>query len=270
MKTWLFSGLGLAALAAGLALLPHGAAVPLPPTVTLSGDWDWRPSGDWRRDGLRVDAPLTRLDAAPVEIMTYPVGRDDYAACVAAGACLASAVAGEGDLPQTEVNWRDAHAYAGWLSRQTGYAWRLPTDAEWQRAAAERFRDRPEADTAADPSRRWLADYAATAGADRPDATLRPRGSFGVNSRGIADIAGNVWEWTDSCVENVKLGADDRVLQRSEFCGARVVEGQHRTALIDFVRDARAGGCAVGLPPDHLGFRLVKGPRRSLWSRLLG
>ena len=43
-------------------------------------------------------------------------------------------------------------------------------------------------------------------------------------------------------------------------CGVRVVEGQHRAYVTDFIRDARAGGCAVGVPPDNLGFRLVREP----------
>jgi hypothetical protein len=38
----------------------------------------------------------------------------------------------------------------------------------------------------------------------------------------------------------------------------RVVEGRHRTYVPDFIRDARAGGCAVGTPPSNLGFRLVR------------
>ena len=41
-------------------------------------------------------------------------------------------------------------------------------------------------------------------------------------------------------------------------CGVRVVEGRHRTYISDFIRDARAGGCAIGTPPTSLGFRLVR------------
>jgi hypothetical protein len=37
-----------------------------------------------------------------------------------------------------------------------------------------------------------------------------------------------------------------------------VVEGRHRAYVTNFVRDARAGGCAVGVPPANLGFRLVR------------
>jgi hypothetical protein len=40
-------------------------------------------------------------------------------------------------------------------------------------------------------------------------------------------------------------------------CGVRVVEGAHRTYMTDFIRDPRTGGCAAGVPPANLGFRLV-------------
>ena len=45
---------------------------------------------------------------------------------------------------------------------------------------------------------------------------------------------------------------------RTVNCGVRVVEGEHRSYVTDFIRDARAGGCAVGIPPANLGFRLVR------------
>jgi hypothetical protein len=56
---------------------------------------------------------------------------------------------------------------------------------------------------------------------------------------------------------------------RTENGGVRVVEGQHRTYVADFIRDARAGGCAVGTPPANLGFRLVPdgGAARWVWLR---
>ena len=49
----------------------------------------------------------------------------------------------------------------------------------------------------------------------------------------------------------------------------RVVEGSHRTYITDFIRDARAGGCAVGLPPSNLGFRLVREDEAWTWLRTL-
>jgi formylglycine-generating enzyme required for sulfatase activity len=87
-------------------------------------------------------------------------------------------------------------------------------------------------------------------------------------------VAGNVWEWTDTCYARRALDARGDVTTVN--CGVRVVEGRHRTYMSDFIRDARAGGCAIGTPPSNLGFRLVRdddpsGARSlSMWMRRLG
>lgn len=238
------------------------AITTLPAMVTIpAGPHAYRAAGEFRLDGKSVDPPLEQLVAdAPMDIMKYPVGRADYAACVADGACLPSAAAGAEDLPQTDVSWHDAGAYARWFSHQTRMRWRLPSDVEWQRAAAERFVDDAVGMSApVDPAERWLAEYdRSTEARGTAQLGLRARGGYGENSLGVADMSGNVWEWTDGCVTNAKMGADGKVLEATEFCGARIAEGRHRAVVIDFVRDARSGGCAAGLPPDYLGFRLVR------------
>ena len=42
---------------------------------------------------------------------------------------------GRGQHPVVMVSYRDAQSYARWLSRKTGEQWRLPTEAEWEKAA---------------------------------------------------------------------------------------------------------------------------------------
>ena len=84
----------------------------------------------------------------------------------------------------------------------------------------------------------------------------------------VADIAGNVWEWTSSCFVREKLDPDEVAFGMPVVnCGVRVVEGRHRTYVTDFIRNARAGGCAVGTPPANLGFRLVRELRGGEWLR---
>src|SRR5262249_37019470 len=39
------------------------------------------------------------------------------------------------DHPVVNVSWHNAIAYAAWLAKVTGQPWRLPTEAEWEKAA---------------------------------------------------------------------------------------------------------------------------------------
>jgi len=243
------------------------AIIELPETVVIEpGPYTYRPAGNYRYYGKLVEAPLERHEAeTPLEIMKFQVSRAEYAACVADGACKASVVSLGGsptsaEMPQTEVNWYDATAYAAWFSRQTGLHWRLPGDREWQRAAAERFVEEAIVEEAKDdPAQRWLEAYARNVAArDGDEAELKPRGAFGKNSHGLSDLAGNVWEWTNTCVANTYLSADgEKPETQQEYCGAHIAEGKHRAIVIDLVRDPKVGGCAAGLPADYVGFRLV-------------
>ena len=262
----LIAAAGLLAVAGGAACmlwLTGPESVAPPATVRLEGGvQNYRPAGEFRQGTSIVDAPFESLQTAAVEIMKFHVSEADYALCVTAGECRPAPSSGRADIPQTHVNHADATDYAGWLSAATGSDWRLPTDAEWLRAAGDRGFDdgfAPEAN-GADPSRRWIAVYRREV--ERrgvADLEVYPLGNFGVNDVGVADIAGNVWEWTETCFQNGTLTADGAdIATRSDYCGVRAVQGKHRGFVIAFVRDARTGGCAAGVPPDYLGFRLVR------------
>ena len=234
-----------------------------------AGTISYRLPGEFTRAGRPVDAPVESLKIAGLAIMKRQVTTAEYQTCVAAGACpaLAPATQAAPDRPVVQVSWRDAQAYAGWLSKTTRVYYRLPTDAEWAYAAGDRFRDDalPETDSA-DPAKRWIARYEQEAAREREaDRKAQPIGHFGANDRGLLDIAGNIWEWTDTCYRRVALDGEETV-----NCGIRVVEGRHRSYMTDFIRDARSGGCAVGTPPANLGFRLVRddGFWRGLRERL--
>jgi formylglycine-generating enzyme required for sulfatase activity len=87
--------------------------------------------------------------------------------------------------------------------------------------------------------------------------------SFGTNSNGLDDLAGNVGEWTNSCFVRVSLDGNREQITNTN-CGLHVVEGADRSYMSDFIHDPRSGGCADGVPPANLGFRLVIEPSQSV------
>ena len=157
------------------------------------------------------DAPLRPgeyfrdCDECP-EMVVLPGGRlalGRYEVTVGEYRAFASATGGGGnswrnpDFPQTDrhpvayVTWDDAQEYVSLLSRTTGATYRLPTEAEWERAAAGSER-----------------------GCDSERTGNRgtcPVGSYGSNGAGLSDMVGNLWEWTEDCWEG--------------DCGGRVVRG---------------------------------------------
>lgn len=240
------------------------AVLDLPETVTLPpGTIDYRSEGQFFLDNRQVDAPMvTARIEAPLTIMKYQVTAASYAICVAEGACAPAepSATGSGNVPATGVSFADATGYAEWLSLKTGVTWTLPTDAQWAYAADERFTDDAlGTPTTGDPAQRWLTSYREGAARQATrDAVPLPLGSFGENANGLADMAGNVWEWTQTCQRRVRLDQSGALLSEQPACGQRVLEGRHRTALTYFIRGAKSGGCSVGVPPDNLGFRLVR------------
>ena len=245
-----------------------------PPVITVeAGTFLYRQPGEFYRSGFAVDGPKAEeVVSRPVTIMKYQVNTLDYDACVAESACPAreSATPSRADMPVTGVSHDDATAYAGWLSEQTGALWRLPDDRELAFAAAEDFPDDAlgvDADSG-NPALRWLADYEREAARKRSrDPEPLPYGSFGENGHGLADFAGNVWEWTTTCNRKVTLAGGGLTASASESCGIYIASGKHRSPLSSFIRDPKSGGCSVGTPPDNVGFRLV---RDNTWySRLV-
>lgn len=210
---------------------------------------------DVTEDDLASPVMLRKRIAVAVRETTY----DEWAACVAAGACTARPDNGwgKGKRPVTNVSWSEARAYAHWLSEKTGMTYRLPTEAEWEYAA------RGGAPTAYSFGSTATADKAnfdaskSHGGAGR-GRTL-PTASFAPNGFGLYDMHGNVAEWTSDCWTGELDGA---VMAASGgLCAARVVKGG---AWTDSDRDLRASA-RRGDPEterrSNLGFRVVRNLR---------
>ena len=126
--------------------------------------------------------------------------------------------------PVTCVSWDDAQAYASWLSRTTGVTYRLPTEAEWDRAAAESqagcYQDRTG------------------------NGGTCPVGSYGSNAAGLSDMVGNLWEWTEDCWEG--------------DCGRRVLRGGSWITLAALLRPGARRWRRAGDRRGDFGFRVSR------------
>lgn len=95
------------------------------------------------------------------------------------------------DHPVVGIGWADAQAYCRWLSEVTGRGYRLPSEAEWEKAARGAGDDRayPWGDEPPSPDRCNMGSGGTV-----------PIGGFdaGKNPYGCHDMAGNVREWTST------------------------------------------------------------------------
>lgn len=168
-----------------------------------------------------------------------------------------------GDLPKdrglhpvTLVTHADAVAYCVWLGTRLGRAVRLPTEAEWERAARGGIDGRryPWGDEI-DPSR---SNFLPDVGLKRMRGT-RPVGTYPPNPFGLHDMAGNVWEWVADWYQPDAYSGGDTANPSGPVSGAlRVLRGGSWVT-----HDVRQLRCSHRhkVPPDtyaySIGFRVA-------------
>jgi formylglycine-generating enzyme required for sulfatase activity len=117
---------------------------------------------------------------------------------------------GKEDHPVVYVSWYDAVAYCRWLSEATGKSYHLPSEAEWEKGARGSdgriypWGNQWHAKRCHAGKRSILADLLGLG-----DTT--PVGTYpqGTSPYGLLDMAGNVWEWTQSAYKNYPYNSKD-------------------------------------------------------------
>ena len=162
---------------------------------------------------------------------------------------------GRGRRPVINVSWDDAQDYVEWLSSQTGAAYRLPSEAEWEYAA--------RAGTAT--KYHWGNDVGANrancegCGSQWDFKQTAPAGSFAPNRFGLYDMHGNVYEWVEDCWNSSYAGAPSDGSPRLQGeCGERVLRGGSWISLPRLVRAAFRDRDTTGVRYDLVGFRVAR------------
>jgi formylglycine-generating enzyme required for sulfatase activity len=164
----------------------------------------------------------------------------------------------KGGHPVVNVSWNDVIAYCKWLSEKSGKQYRLPTEAEWEKAARGK-------DGRVYPWGNRFDSQNANTSEARIDRTsevgqFSPRGD---SPYGCADMAGNVWEWCNDWFDDKEYRNRKDIVrdpQGPQKGASRVLRGGSFNLI------HRVARCAVRLRYypfdfyDYLGFRVVVSP----------
>jgi formylglycine-generating enzyme required for sulfatase activity len=201
--------------------------------------------------GSDDERPVHTVDLDEFWIMRTEVTNAQYARCVAAGACAAPSNSRWQDNayanhPVTHVDWNQAQAYATWSGG------RLPTEAEWEKACrGDDQRTYPWGSAAPDAS---LANFNGNVGDTEPVGSY----SGGASPYGLADMAGNVWEWTADWYDGGYYASSPAVNPTGPASGGtRVLRGGSFHYVSRYVRCAYRVRYAPDYRFDRLGFRVV-------------
>jgi len=175
------------------------------------------------------------------------------------------------ELPVLHVSARDAEAYAKWLSEQSGHAYRLPSEAEFEYALRAGSTTPYPWGAGAPP-----ADSGNFTGADDRSPTGRhwnnafegygdgfwgpaPVGHFGANAWEVRGLAGNVSEWVADCWhDGYRRAPSDGTAWLNPGCRTRVVRGGSWASAPVQTRSSWRAPAGVDSTNGRIGFRVVR------------
>ena len=160
-----------------------------PKLVTIPGGWFWMGS----EAGQENERPLHRVWVDGFRLAECPVTNEQYAAFVLGAGTERAPLADDFHFnhprqPVVGISWFEAEQYCEWLSGVRGEVYRLPSEAEWERAARGGVEGKlfPWGDAPLT----WLPD-----GAERWKNGPELVKSFAPGGFGLYDMCQNVHEW---------------------------------------------------------------------------
>lgn len=242
------TGLGAAPTESGMVSIPAGVYEPI-----LRG----------KDEPERVAVPAFKLDVRPVTnaeflafVRDHPRWRRSQISPLFADAGYLADWAGDLELgpgapvnsPVVRISWFAARAFAA------SHGKRLPTTAEWERAAATGY---TQEDSRTEPGFResalaWFA---------QPNRMpLPPVGRGRANFHGVRDLLSLVWEWVDDFNTVLVTGESraDTGLERTQFCGAGAAGARDLENYPAFMRAGMRSSLRASYVVPNLGFRCAQ------------
>ncbi|MEK7325100.1 MAG: SUMF1/EgtB/PvdO family nonheme iron enzyme [Chloroflexota bacterium] len=245
-----------ARIAANPSLPDYWIPIPAGKFVMGSRD-DNKLAQDNERPQHTVEIPYT------YRIARYPVTNTEFAEFIqATGYKSDAAKADLPDHPVVRVSWRGAQEYCQWLTEKLRAGGmisakeiiRLPTEAEWEKAARGEYgREWPWGDEW-DPTK--CNSREGELGTMTPVGKNSPQGD---SLYGVAETVGNVWEWCQSKYEPYPYQASDG---REDLAGddSRVGRGGSWNLNRRYCRAACRGRFVPVNFYNNIGFRVARSP----------
>ena len=201
------------------------------------------------------EGPQHRVTVRSFALGVTEVTFDEWEACARGGGCNGYRPGdegwGRGARPVINVNWENAQAYVSWLSSETGAAYRLPSESEWEYAARA-------GTTTPFHTGTTISTDQANYGFDHFETM--PVRTFAPNAFGLYDMHGNVWEWVEDCWHGSYRGApsDGKAWTVGGDCGDRVLRGGSWFYDPRFLRSAARLRNSTGYRDVIAGFRVAR------------
>lgn len=201
------------------------------------------PSSETHHSGN--EQPQTELTLGPYWIGQAEVTWSEWDKCVVDGGCRPAQGSGEAGFPVTGISWDDASAYAAWLSAQSGFSYRLPSEAEWEFAARG----------GTSSAYWWGENYP---GQGVVTGAVKESSGLPGNAFGLSATLGNVREWAADCYASSYADLPvDGTARLTGNCDRRVVRGgSYRLGAAEH-RAANRARYGRTIRDRSLGFRVV-------------
>lgn len=174
----------------------------------------------------------------------------------------------EDNHPITCVSWKEAAAFAEWVSKKTGKNYRLPTESEWEYVARNKGKKHqyvwgngdPVGNIADESIKGKFTDLTIWAGYDDSYVYTSPIKIYPPNKLGIYDMAGNVWEWCGGWYDsNYYNYSPTRNPKGPDGGTAKNLRGGSWYSSPEYFRTVNRAWGEPNMRSAHTGFRLVHG-----------